>query len=162
MSEQETQSWKANTSGNYYLGKHHMIIAEIFLGIIAAVMLASAVFIFFDEGPDEAPFAAKVIGIAIFGFVAIATFLLVGGYHYEVYSGKLVIRVGFLRIPLRKIALDSIISVCTDKYAYRSSKIGYIRLRKSFGPDFPDSTGASETDLIVSGLWRQFKPVLLF
>ena len=158
MSEQETQSWKANTSGNYYLGKHHMIIAEIFLGIIAAVMLASAVFIFLAE----APFAAKVIGIAIFGFVAIATFLLVGGYRYEVYSGKLVIRVGFLRIPLRKIALDSIISVCTDKYAYRSSKIGYIRLRKSFGPDFPDSSGASETDLIVSGLWRQFKPVLLF
>ena len=29
-------------------------------------------------------------------------------------------------------------------------------------PDFPDATGAFETDLIVSGLWRQFKPVMLF
>ncbi len=131
MSEQETQSGKANTSGRYYLGKHHMIIAEIFLGIIAAVVLACAVFIYLD---DEIPFAAKFIMAAFFVLTAIAALLLVGGYHYYIYSGKLVIRLGFLRIPLRKIALDSIISVCTDKYAFRSSKTtGYIRLRKSFG-----------------------------
>ena len=131
MSEQETQSWKANTSGNYYLGKHHMIIAEIFLGIIAAVVLACAVFIYRD---DEIPFAAKFIMAAFIVLIAIAVLLLVGGYHYYIYSGKLVIRLGFLRIPIKKIALASIISICTDKYMLRSSKTtGYIRLRKSFG-----------------------------
>jgi hypothetical protein len=28
--------------------------------------------------------------------------------------------------------------------------------------DFPDPTGAFETDLIVYSLWQQFKPVLPF
>ncbi len=100
------------------------------MGTVAAVMLACAVYIYLDE----APFAAKAILIAIFGFVAIAILSYVGGFRYEVYSSKLVIRVGFFRIPVKKIALDSIVSVGTDKYAFRSSKTtGYTGLRKGFG-----------------------------
>lgn len=115
MRELDTQRQEGRTSERHYLGKQYSVICEVLLGTVVAGGATVIARIFLTEAWS----VLTVIYVLILAFCIVPLLFVIGGSRYEVWGRDLVIRVGFLRIPEKKIPLASITRIYADKYVGR-------------------------------------------
>ena len=105
-------------SESQLLAKHKSIAVELIFAITYVVILAIMALVTLAAGdnPSIIYFHAIILALAI---SPVAAFM--GGLRYEVGREKLIIRSGLLRIPIKKIPLESIRYITISNYEVLNS-----------------------------------------
>jgi len=112
MSESETQNQAAKGSARHCLGRQNSVMCELLLVIVVAAGLFVIAGVFLTEAWS----IPNIILVLILACCIIPLSFIIGGYRYEVRDRNLVVRVGFLGIPEKKIPLDGITRIYADTY----------------------------------------------
>lgn len=123
-------------SKSQLLGKHKSIACELIFAITYVVILAIMTLVTLVSGDETSIIYVLAIVLAL-GMSPVAAFM--GGLRYEVGREKLIIRSGLLRIPIKRIPLESIRYITISNYKVLNSiawgwynkfpdgTIGYVR-----------------------------------
>jgi len=111
-----------NKSERHYIGRCYSFKVDVLFGISAIITLIFTVRSALDS--IENPILLIVTIPVLCGFILSTTYM--GGLIYEVKGGKLLIKSGLLRIPIKSIPISDFIEVIVSDYdIFQSTACGW-------------------------------------
>jgi hypothetical protein len=99
-------------SERHYVGRSYSFTVDVLFGMSAIITLIATVFS--GRASMENPIVLIATAPIFCGFIISLTYM--GGLIYEIKGGKLLIKSGLLRIPIKSIPISNFIDVTVSDY----------------------------------------------